>query len=279
MTGTGGKELRFSFGKNWQNFVPVVDEQRLERAKKSLLDFLELPDLKGKTFVDIGSGSGLFSYAAFQLGAERIVSFDYDPFSVAATRSLKDRAGNPDAWNVEQGSALDTEYLNSLGQFNIVYSWGVLHHTGSMYEAIRNTAKLVAPGGYYYIALYNNVEGRFGSRFWLAVKRRYNKGSRVTKLCIEWLYTLVYFIMAPMLRGKNPFRMMREYGKERGMHYRRDVADWVGGYPYEYATPEQIFQFMKKEYPGFLLQNLKTVGSIGNNSFLFRNDLSGVKGA
>jgi 2-polyprenyl-6-hydroxyphenyl methylase/3-demethylubiquinone-9 3-methyltransferase len=272
MKETNKKEVRFGFGKNWQHFLPVVDERRVELAKKSLLDFLELPNLEGKTFVDIGSGSGLFSYAAFLLGAKRIVSFDYDQFSVEATKSLKERAGNPDNWVVEQGSALDTTYLSSLGAFDIVYSWGVLHHTGSMWEAVSNTAKIVAPDGYYYIALYNNVEGRFGSRFWLMVKRRYNKGSSLTKLLIEWAYTFVYFILAPLLRGKNPFRMMREYGKERGMHYRRDVADWVGGYPYEYATPEQVFQFLKKEYPTFRLENMKTVGSIGNNSFLFRND-------
>lgn len=265
-------ELRFGFGKNWQDFLPSVDEYHIERAKESLSSFLEVPDLKGKTFLDIGSGSGLFSYAAYLLGAERIESFDYDQFSVAATQSLIDKAGNPSNWRVASGSALDETYLKSLGLFDIVYSWGVLHHTGSMWEAIRKTAKNTAPGGLYCIALYNNVEGRFGSKFWLAVKKRYNRGSGVTKRLIEWAYTFVYFILAPALRLKNPFRFMREYRVKRGMHYRRDVTDWVGGYPYEYANVEEVFTFMKKEFPAFQLMNIKTVQSIGNNWFLFRNN-------
>jgi 2-polyprenyl-6-hydroxyphenyl methylase/3-demethylubiquinone-9 3-methyltransferase len=266
------KEPRFGFGENWQNFLAIADEKRIERAKDSLLSFFGMPDLKGKSFVDIGSGSGLFSYAAYLLGAKHIVSFDFDSHSVSATKSLWGQAGEPAHWTVEQGSALDVRYLTSLGQFDIVYSWGVLHHTGAMWEAIRNTAALTAPGGLYCIALYNKVEGRSGSRFWLAVKRRYNQGSGATKKLIEWLYIGVYYILAPLSHGKNPLRFMREYGGARGMNWRRDVTDWVGGYPYEYASTGEVFAFMKKEFPSFRLENLKTVGSIGNNWFLFRNE-------
>jgi len=265
------EDMRYGFGKNWQRFLAKVNAERIERAKTSLADFLGSADLRGKTFVDIGSGSGLFSYAAFLLGAKRIVSFDYDPFSVVCTETLRDRAGQPDTWTVERGSILDTTYVGTLGLFDIVYSWGVLHHTGAMWDAIRNAARMTAPGGYYYIALYNNVEGRFGSAFWLRVKKRYNRGGVVTKKMLEWAYVFVYFVLANILRGKNPFRAMRAYGSKRGMHYREDIADWLGGYPYEYASVEEVFRFMKKEFPRFRLTNIKTVGGIGNNWFLFKN--------
>lgn len=271
MEGRSG-ETRFAFGNNWQKFLPVMTDAHIEKAKQSLTSFLGLTDLAGKSFVDIGSGSGLFSYAAFMLGAERIVSFDYDPASVAATRVLWEKAGKPAHWKVEQGSALDTTYLASLGQFDVVYSWGVLHHTGAMWDAIRNTARMTAPGGLYCIALYHNVEGRFGSRFWLSVKRAYNRGTGVTKKLIEWCYIVVYFVAAPLSHGKNPLVFMRGYGSARGMNWRRDVTDWVGGYPYEYASPGEVFAYMKREFPQFRLENLKTVGSIGNNWFLFKNE-------
>jgi 2-polyprenyl-6-hydroxyphenyl methylase/3-demethylubiquinone-9 3-methyltransferase len=267
------KEKRFGFGKNWQAYLPLVDDAQIARAKESLTSFLGVSDLKGKTFLDIGSGSGLFSYAAFLLGAKEVVSFDFDEFSVAATKSLKAKAGDPANWRVEQGSALDEAYLETLGSFDIVYSWGVLHYTGAMWDAIRNTSNLVAPNGQYYIALYNNVEGRLGSKFWLAVKKKYNYGSAFTRKCIESIYTFVYFFMAPLLRFQNPFRVMHEYGKERGMDYRRDVVDWVGGYPYEYASPGELFAFMKVNSPSFVLTNLKTVGNIGNNWFVFKNQV------
>lgn len=263
---------RFGFGKNWEAFLTIPDERRIERAKESLSSFFGVSDLQGKSFVDIGSGSGLFSYAAFLLGAERIVSFDFDAHSVAATTQLWEQAGRPSHWKVEKGSALDRAYLESLGTFDVVYSWGVLHHTGSMWEAIENTARLTALNGFYCIALYNNVEGRFGSKFWLAIKKQYNSGSVVTRKLIEWLYIGVYFVLAPASHLKNPFRFMREYGAERGMNWRRDVTDWVGGYPYEYASTGEVFSYMKRQFPAFQLVNLKSVGNIGNNWFLFRKE-------
>jgi SAM-dependent methyltransferase len=270
MTPAQDEKLRFGFGKNWQRFVPVVDERRIALAKDSLVSFFEMPDFSGKSFVDIGSGSGLFSYAAYLLGAERIVSFDYDQHSVDATTALWEQAGKPAHWTVVPGSALDPAFLDTLGTFDIVYSWGVLHHTGAMWDAITNTARMTKPGGLYCIALYNRVVGRFGSAFWLRVKERYNRGGQVTRTLIEWLYILVYFTLAPLARGKNPLRVMREYGEARGMHYRRDVADWVGGYPYEAADTEEVFAFMKKEFPSFQLVNLKVVPGLGNNTFLFK---------
>lgn len=261
---------RFAFGENWQKFLKNITDERIEKAKRSLTGFLGLPDLSGKTFIDIGCGSGLFSYAAFLLKAERILSFDFDPQSVAATRKLWEKGGSPTRWRMEKGSVLDGEYLKTLGTFDIVYSWGVLHHTGSMWDAIRNSAGLVGEGGYYYIALYNNVEGRLGSSFWFGVKKFYNHSPKSVRFLLDWMYILIFHVIANVLRLKNPITAMREYGKSRGMHWREDASDWLGGYPYEYASPGEVFQFMKKEFPSFSLINMKTTSGIGNNWFLFK---------
>lgn len=266
------EEARFGFGKNWKSFLSSVDEDRVNLAKESLVEFTGIENLSGKSLLDIGCGSGLFSYSAFLLGAERVVSFDFDVDSVEATRALWEKAGSPQNWVVVQGSVLDREYLETLGTFDLVYSWGVLHHTGSMWEAIRNAASLVAPGGLFYIALYNRVEGRRGSAFWLRVKKIYNDGSIITRGLIEWMYFLVYHLIVPVVRFQDPFRIMRDYRENRGMSYWHDVVDWVGGYPFEFATIEEVFGFMKREYPSFRLENVKSTNSLGNNSFLFRND-------
>jgi len=127
---------RFEFGKNWSRFLVLVDEDRITKAENSLKQWLEVEDLNGKSFLDIGSGSGLYSLAARRLGA-RVHSFDYDPHSVACASELRRRyfAGDPH-WTVEEGSALDVDYMDSLGTFDIVYSWGVLHHTGQMWKAL-----------------------------------------------------------------------------------------------------------------------------------------------
>ncbi|MGB8510330.1 MAG: class I SAM-dependent methyltransferase, partial [Pyrinomonadaceae bacterium] len=163
---------RFEFGNNWSRFLSLLNDDRIVEAEESLRVMLGVEDLAGKSFLDIGSGSGLFSLAARRLGA-RVHSFDYDPQSVACAVELRRRyfPGDED-WKVEEGSALDTAYLKSLGEFDVVYSWGVLHHTGQMWPALENAALPVAPGGKLFIAIYNDT-GSQAAR-WKWIKRTYN---------------------------------------------------------------------------------------------------------
>jgi 2-polyprenyl-6-hydroxyphenyl methylase/3-demethylubiquinone-9 3-methyltransferase len=263
------EKITFSFGKNWQSFLKSVDEERIKNAELSLTTFLMLDNLKGKSFLDIGCGSGLFSYAAFNLGAKKIVSFDIDPFSVECCKYLHKKANKPKNWEIYEGSILDKNFITRLGKFDIVYAWGVLHHTGKMWKAIENSANLVNKGGYLYMAIYNKVKGRRGSEFWLKVKKIYNASPKVGKYAIETLYILKFFA-SNLLRFKNPITRIRNYKSKRGMNWKTDVIDWLGGYPYEFATVEEIFKFMKLKFPDFNLVNIKTTNNLGNNEYLFK---------
>jgi 2-polyprenyl-6-hydroxyphenyl methylase/3-demethylubiquinone-9 3-methyltransferase len=267
---------RFAFGENWAEFLRGLNPERIAGAEQSLRDFLEVAHLEGSSFADVGCGSGLFSLAARRLGA-RVHSFDFDPASVGCARELKRRyfpdgpaqgAPRAPAWTIEQGSVLDTGYLASLGQFDTVYAWGVLHHTGAMWTALENVTLLVRPGGKLYISIYNDQGGT--SRRWRHVKKMYNRLPRPLRFLLLWPSAVCLWwrvVLGDFVRLR-PFATFRNYRKQRGMSAWRDVVDWVGGFPFEVARPERIFDFYRQR--GFTLERLRTTLSLGCNQFVFR---------
>lgn len=264
---------RFKFGENWAQFLRLIDESRITEAVKSLQAMLGVETLVGKNFLDIGSGSGLFSLAAKRLGA-RVVSFDYDPQSVACAVELKRRYFEHDTdWQIFSGSVLDQEFLQSLGKFDVVYSWGVLHHTGHMWKALANVELNVSPDGKLFISLYNDQGS--ASKIWWRIKKVYCS----LPTALRWIVLLPCYVVLwgpatvrDFVRLK-PFAKWRSYAKQRGMSPHRDVVDWVGGFPFEVARPEEVFDFYYQR--GFKLLKLKTcAGGLGCNEFVFQRELT-----
>lgn len=287
----------FAFGANWRRFLSLVDEARIEDAERSLRSFLQLGEeetpLAGKRFLDAGCGSGLFSLAAVRLGAE-VVSFDLDPASTACAFELKRRfAHDCDRWTITEGSALDHAFLESLGHFAIVYSWGVLHHTGAMWSAIDAVCRRTNADGQFFLAIYNDQHEL--SEIWRGIKKGYVS-------LPHWLQTpYVIIVGAGYYGARVAMAVARKFGKlllgrpspshshseasvaapndqsnnakkhygDRGMSRWYDLVDWVGGYPFEVATSDALVEFLTAR--GFQLEKLRTVGGkLGCNELVFR---------
>ena len=268
----------FAFGKNWERFLSQLDDRRIESAIDSLTELLSIDDLRERSFLDAGSGSGLFSLAARRLGAQ-VTSFDVDSDSVACTRSLQSHLGETtDGWQIHSGSLLDDHFMSELGDFDVVYCWGVAHHTGDMWTAIANLASCVKPGGLLVLAIYNDQ--LYISRGWRGVKRAYQRLPRCLRPMLVLAVAAFGFgkrlaitLAASLLRLlslRNPLvpivNWIRE-SKRRGMHDWYDLVDWVGGWPFEVARPEEVFRYLRDR--GFRLEELTTADGHGCNEFVF----------
>lgn len=240
-------ETHFAFGENWKSFASGLGEEGRDLATASLHKLFPGGELVRANFFDIGSGSGLHMVAARALGAGDVQGIDIDPASVEASHAVLSRFLPDGGWSVRRKSVFDLTPAED-GLHDVVYSWGVLHHTGEMWGAVERAASLVRPGGYFAIALYRK------SPFcgaWGVIKRLYASGGPVVQTLMRAVYKPAY-LLGLMATGRNPFRYLREYRLNRGMDWHHDVHDWMGGHPYESAAPEEVVDFLEKL--GFTLE-------------------------
>jgi len=261
-------EFRFGFGKNWKSFLRLLNEERIQEAERSLLSMLGRSDLHGIRFLDAGCGSGLFSLAALRLGAQEVISFDFDSDSVACARYLNKKYGPFGNWRIECGSVLDKNWLRNIGRHDVVYCWGVLHHTGEMWTAMENVAGLVADNGMLFISIYNDQGVK--TALWKRIKRFYNASPRLIRFVIGngfFLASALWLLIVDIIKRRKVWD--RYSGRNRrGMGAYHDAIDWIGGYPFEVAKPEQVFRFLCGR--GFILREMVTKQGYGCNQFVFQ---------
>ncbi len=259
----------FEFGENWKAYSRKIDQKRIDFAVEGVRKLLG--DVSGQTFLDIGCGSGLHSLAALKLGATSVTAIDLDENSVSTTKQLLTELTPQADWRADVVSIFDATPA-SLGTFDVVYSWGVLHHTGDMWRAIERTADLVKPGGRFAIAIYATTTC---DPFWKVEKRFYAHAPRAAQWFMRQLY-MAAILAGKASQGKNPIEYVRNYSKARGMHFSYDAHDWLGGYPYETAGARELVERISalgfKELRSFPIPKRFGLFGAGCGEFVFERN-------
>lgn len=237
---------QFDFGENWVDFSNAVSSESFNQARQQFLELTGEVINEDKSFLDVGFGQGFNLLSATVQGMD-VVGCDINPKCAEALKINVEHFGLDGAnekVHIHIGSILDDSTISLLaddtlsdnGQFDIVHSWGVLHHTGNMNKAIDNAVSLVKPGGHFVVALYNK---HWTSPIWTGIKWFYcHVPSFIQKAMVHTLYGVIWLAKLVVTR-KNPFKM------QRGMNFYHDVVDWVGGYPYEYASQKEVVEMLK----------------------------------
>ncbi len=267
--------IGFDFGSNWKRFATYqLTTARVEDAFSTFQQLTDGIDLESASVLDVGFGQGLSALCAARLGAN-VVCLDLDS-ECAEALELTSRFFAPEVrqrLKVEIGSIVSDSMLRTLernqpGGYDVVHSWGVLHHTGQLEQAFANCVSLVRPGGFLIVAIYNH---HWSSRAWVHIKRMYCRLPSLGQKMLVALFVPVIFSAKLLATRKNPLR------KDRGMDFIVDIVDWVGGYPYEYASVKEICELgaARGLYP--LRVNPAEVPT-GCNEFVFvKSDDSVVK--
>ena len=261
------RDTHFEFGRNWADFAERVDDRRVSQAEAGLLKLLP-GGLHGLRALDIGCGSGLSALSALRLGAAHVEACDIDEHSVSTARAVLSRFAPSGNWVVRQASVFDLS--SDAGRYDVVHSWGVLHHTGDMARAVRIAASLVEPGGLLVVALYART---LSCGLWRFEKWCYSRAPGIVQRAVQWPYAAAKLLAELVLSRRNPLTMVRRYHENRGMRYWNDIHDWLGGYPYESASEHEVLELVGPEFVlerSFVVKPRTGLLGTGCSEFVFR---------
>lgn len=202
------KSTTFAFGKNWLSFAKkAVTKEKIDSGRVHFRNLCAAINFQNKSFLDIGYGQGLALFYAAELGAN-VSGIDPDIQNIAAVKELKKYFDTNLSVEPINDSILNERFVKSSEDpgFDVVYSWGVLHHTGNLNSAIHNSIRLTKKDGFLVLAIYNR---HWSSQIWKVIKWLYVVSPPTFKEFLILFFYLPLKIATWVFVGKSHGNSMR----------------------------------------------------------------------
>jgi SAM-dependent methyltransferase/uncharacterized protein YbaR (Trm112 family) len=177
------------FGVQWKLFAKTqldsVSGQPISRDRWLRFTGWDPEDVRGRTVLDVGCGSGRFAEVALSFGA-RVVAFDY---SLSVDACFENLGGHP-RLDVVQADVYRLPFAAE--SFDFVYCLGVLQHTPDVKKAFMALPRQLRPGGQLAVDLYPKLWLNWlWPKYWLRVVTRWLP-ARLLYAAVSWVFPVLY---------------------------------------------------------------------------------------
>ncbi|MFQ6107920.1 MAG: class I SAM-dependent methyltransferase [Candidatus Aminicenantales bacterium] len=193
----------------WQNYTPEY-----AASKKHWALFFDPEEVLNKSVLDAGCGTGVFSIIFARMGALSVVGIDISKRSLERAQRQADQLGLQNA-TFQKVNMLRLPFTDAC--FDIVWSWGSVHHTADPFGCLAELIRVLKPGGSLLVAVYRRTgltflhetlrKGliRLPSKYWIPFSRflslvaapgislfkkrdKSRKGEKLEQLLFDWFF-------------------------------------------------------------------------------------------
>lgn len=202
----------------WTQHLPKIEKQ-IEFLNK----LIGRDNIENKIVLDAGCGTGIAAISFKKLGANKVIGIDISKKSLLTAKKLAEEAGVK--LKFITGDLLN---LPLKGNFDIIHSFGALHHTGDTKGAFANLINLLGENGQFYLALYWRTRLTFLHQFI----------RKILRLLPESAWEPISKFITKFMVGKKK--------TQRGFDGYGEALDWLCVPHRDHYRPEEIKKWFKE---------------------------------
>jgi ubiquinone/menaquinone biosynthesis C-methylase UbiE len=235
----------------WTEYIPEY-----EASENHWKMFYTPDEVKGKSVLDAGCGTGIFSIIFANNGAARVKGIDISEGSLETGRSLKEKFGLENIEFVKE-DMLRLPFKDE--EFDIVWAWGTVHHTTDPLAAITELMRVLKRGGSLFLAVYKRTRLTFIHEI---IRRTL---VRTPRRMWTFLSKVMAFFLAPVV-----FFFKKREKSRKGEKLEELILDWYFVPIRHYYRPKEIQTFLEDR--GFVIEkHLAASGRFDSSSnFIFK---------